>query len=149
MAAVPEDPEAVSSPAAGKVPSRPVGPGLKTERLHHASQPGRGSPCSPALGPGQHQAVSRHGPGESGEGVLQLLERIVAIEMVRLDPRDDDVPGGKMEEVGPVLTCLHQHELPPAGTTAEAAMAVVLDLPCVPATARPCRPDMSCPSISK
>ncbi len=49
------------------------------------------------------------------EGVADIRVVAVVVEMVRLDARDDDDVGVKIEEVAPVLTGLGDEELLPAG----------------------------------
>ena len=56
--------------------------------------------------PRDEQSVAGDRLGKPTKGVLDFCERIVAVEMVGLDPRDGGLPGAKLEEVRPILTSL-------------------------------------------
>ena len=91
---------------------RPIGFGHNPNDSTRHGRAGRRPAGRCTVVPHQQQSVRGHGGGELSEGPFELVQRVVAVEVVGLDAQDGGVPRPEVQEIGPILARLDQHQSP-------------------------------------
>ena len=107
--------EAISAGSFRQISGRPIGlrerGRLNAEGFHAATRGGRRPAAGRTIVADQQQAVPviSHQRGEGGECSLQRLRRIVAIEVVWLDPQDGRLMRPKVQKIAAIFAGLDDH----------------------------------------